>query len=157
MEERERLEAIYKKSLADGEIIHNQQLQQAQETFNKKYEEVNIQNNNLIAENATLTKKIADYQNNNTLTDIDKKLQDALEKEKKYKEQYEKIKLEKDETIKQLKLKLNNDSEMHKKKIEELELKLQEYEGKRNNKNADLVKYQEAIPKKFQSIFLYFS
>ena len=147
LEERERLEAIYKKSLADGEIIHNQQLQQAQETFNKKYEEVNIQNNNLIAENATLTKKIADYQNNNTLTDIDKKLQDALEKEKKYKEQYEKIKLEKDETIKQLKLKLNNDSEMHKKKIEELELKLQEYEGKRNNKNADLVKLKAVSDK----------
>ena len=147
LEERERLEAIYKKSLADGEIIHNQQLQQAQETFNKKYEEVNIQNNNLIEENATLTKKIADYQNNNTLTDIDKKLQDALEKEKKYKEQYEKIKLEKDETIKQLKLKLNNDSEMHKKKIEELELKLQEYEGKRNNKNADLVKLKAVSDK----------
>lgn len=57
LEERERLELIYKKSLADGENIHNQQLQQAQETFNKKYEEVNIQNNNLIAENTTLTKK----------------------------------------------------------------------------------------------------
>ena len=64
LEERERLESIYKKSLADGENIHNQQLQQAQETFNKKYEEVNIQNNNLIAENTTLTRKIENYQNN---------------------------------------------------------------------------------------------
>ena len=85
LEERERLEQIYKKSLADGENIHNQQLQQAQETFNKKYEEVNVQNNNLIAENATLTKKIEDYQNNSIMSDIDKKLQEALEKEKKYK------------------------------------------------------------------------
>ena len=147
LEERERLELIYKKSLADGENIHNQQLQQAQETFNKKYEEVNIQNNNLIAENTTLTKKIENYQNNNTLSDIDKKLQDALDKEKKYKEQYEKLKQEKEETINKLKLKLNSETELHKKKIEELELKLQEYEGKRNNKNADLVK-QKAVSDK---------
>ena len=38
-----------------------------------------------IPENATLTKKIEDYQNNSIMSDIDKKLQDALEKEKKYK------------------------------------------------------------------------
>ena len=117
LEERERLELIYKKSLADGENIHNQQLQQAQETFNKKYEEVNIQNNNLIAENTTLTKKIENYQNNNTLSDIDKKLQDALDKEKKYKEQYEKLKQEKEETINKLKLKLNSETELHKKRL----------------------------------------
>ena len=36
---------------------------------------------------------------------------------------------------------------MHKKKIEELELKLQEYEGKRNNKNADLVKLKAVSDK----------
>ena len=42
---------------------------------------------------------------------------------------------------------MNNDSEMHKKKIEELELKLQEYEGKRNNKNADLVKLKAVSDK----------
>ena len=147
LEERERLEIIYKKSLADGENIHNQQLQQAQETFNKKYEEVNVQNNNLIKENATLTKKIENYQNNNNLTEIDKKLQDALEKEKKYKEQYDKLKQEKEETINKLKLKLNNETELHKKKIEELELKLQEYEGKRNNKNADMVKLKAVSDK----------
>ena len=147
LEERERLELIYKKSLADGEIIHNQQLQQAQETFNKKYEEVNVQNNNLIKENATLTKKIDNYQNNNNLSEIDKKLQDALEKEKKYKEQYDKLKQEKEETINKLKLKLSNESEVHKKKIEELELKLQEYEGKRNNKNADMVKLKAVSDK----------
>jgi hypothetical protein len=147
LEERERLELIYKKSLADGENIHNQQLQQAQETFNKKYEEVNVQNNNLIKENATLTKKIDNYQNNNNLSEIDKKLQDALEKEKKYKEQYEKLKQEKEEAINKLKLKLNSESEIHKKKIEELELKLQEYEGKRNNKNADMVKLKAVSDK----------
>ena len=147
LEERERLELIYKKSLADGENIHNQQLQQAQETFNKKYEEVNVQNNNLIAENATLVKKIDFYQNNNTISEIDTKLQDALDKEKKYKEQYEKLKNEKEETINKLKLKLNNETEVHKKKIEELELKLQEYEGKRNNKNADLVKLKAVSDK----------
>ena len=147
LEERERLELIYKKSLADGENIHNQQLQQAQETFNKKYEEVNVQNNNLIAENATLVKKIDFYQNNNTISEIDTKLQDALDKEKKYKEQYEKLKKEKEETINKLKLKLNNETEIHKKKIEELELKLQEYEGKRNNKNADLVKLKAVSDK----------
>ena len=147
LEERERLELIYKKSLADGEIIHNQQLQQAQETFNKKYEEVNVQNNNLIQENATLIKKIDNYQNNNNITDIDKKLQDALDKEKKYKEQYDKLKQEKEETINKLKLKLSNESEVHKKKIEELELKLQEYEGKRNNKNADMVKLKAVSDK----------
>ncbi len=147
LEERERLEQIYKKSLADGDNIHNQQLQQAQETFNKKYEEVNVQNNNLIAENATLTKKIEDYQNNSIMSDIDKKLQDALEKEKKYKEQFEKLKKEKDETIQQLKLKLSTETENHKKKIEELELKLQEYEGKRNDKNTDFVK-QKAVSDK---------
>ena len=147
MEERERLELIYKKSLADGENIHNQQLQQAQETFNKKYEEVNVQNNNLIAENATLVKKIDFYQNNNTISEIDTKLQDALDKEKKYKEQYEKLKKEKEEAINKLKLKLNNETEIHKKKIEELELKLQEYEGKRNNKNADLVKLKAVSDK----------
>ena len=147
LEERERLELIYKKSLADGENIHNQQLQQAQETFNKKYEEVNIQNNNLIQENATLIKKIDNYQNNNNISDIDKKLQDAIEKEKKYKEQYDKLKQEKEEIINKLKLKLNNESEIHKKKIEELELKLQEYEGKRNNKNADMVKLKAVSDK----------
>ena len=147
LEERERLELIYKKSLADGEKIHNQQLQQAQETFNKKYEEVNVQNNNLIKENATLTKKIDNYQNNNNLTEIDKKLQEALEREKKYKEQYDKLKQEKEETINKLKLKLNSESELHKKKIEELELKLQEYEGKRNNKNADMVKLKAVSDK----------
>ena len=147
LEERERLELIYKKSLADGENIHNQQLQQAQETFNKKYEEVNVQNNNLIAENATLVKKIDFYQNNNTISEIDTKLQDALDKEKKYKEQYEKLKKEKEEAINKLKLKLNNETEIHKKKIEELELKLQEYEGKRNNKNADLVKLKAVSDK----------
>ena len=147
LEERERLELIYKKSLADGENIHNQQLQQAQETFNKKYEEVNVQNNNLIAENATLVKKIDFYQNNNTISEIDTKLQDALDKEKKYKEKYEKLKKEKEETINKLKLKLNNETEIHKKKIEELELKLQEYEGKRNNKNADLVKLKAVSDK----------
>ena len=147
LEERERLELIYKKSLADGENIHNQQLQQAQETFNKKYEEVNVQNNNLIAENATLVKKIDFYQNNNTISEIDTKLQDALDKEKKYKEQYEKLKKEKEEAINKLKLKLNNETEIHKKKIEELELKLQEYEGKRNNKNADLVKLKAVSEK----------
>ena len=147
LEERERLELIYKKSLADGEKIHNQQLQQAQETFNKKYEEVNVQNNNLIKENATLTKKIDNYQNNNNLSEIDKKLQDALEKEKKYKEQYDKLKQEKEDTINKLKLKLNSESEIHKKKIEELELKLQEYEGKRNNKNADMVKLKAVSDK----------
>ena len=147
LEERERLELIYKKSLADGENIHNQQLQQAQETFNKKYEEVNIQNNNLIQENATLIKKIDNYQNNNNISDIDKKLQDALDKEKKYKEQYDKLKQEKEEIINKLKLKLNNESEIHKKKIEELELKLQEYEGKRNNKNADMVKLKAVSDK----------
>ena len=147
LEERERLEQIYKKSLADGENIHNQQLQQAQETFNKKYEEVNVQNNNLIAENATLVKKIDFYQNNNSISEIDKKLQDALDKEKKYKEQYDKLKQEKEETINKLKLKLNNETELHKKKIEDLELKLQEYEGKRNNKNADLVKLKAVSDK----------
>ena len=147
LEERERLELIYKKSLADGENIHNQQLQQAQETFNKKYEEVNIQNNNLIQENATLIKKIDNYQNNNNISDIKKKLQDAIEKEKKYKEQYDKLKQEKEEIINKLKLKLNNESEIHKKKIEELELKLQEYEGKRNNKNADMVKLKAVSDK----------
>ena len=56
-EERERLEQIYKKSLLDGDNIHNEQINQAQNTFNKKYEEVNVQNNNLIDENETLTKK----------------------------------------------------------------------------------------------------
>ena len=147
LEERERLELIYKKSLADGDNIHNQQLLQAQETFNKKYEEVNVQNNNLIAENATLTKKIDYYQNNNNLSDIDKKLQEALEKEKKYKEQYDQLKQEKEDTINKLKLKLNNESELHKKKIEELEIKLQEYEGKRNNKNADMVKLKAVSDK----------
>ena len=147
LEERERLELIYKKSLADGDNIHNQQLLQAQETFNKKYEEVNVQNNNLIAENATLTKKIDYYQNNNNLSDVDKKLQDALEKEKKYKEQYDKLKQEKEETINKLKLKLSNESEIHKKKVEELEIKLQEYEGKRNNKNADMVKLKAVSEK----------
>ena len=147
LEERERLELIYKKSLADGDNIHNQQLLQAQETFNKKYEEVNVQNNNLIAENATLTKKIDYYQNNNNLSDVDKKLQDALEKEKKYKEQYDKLKQEKEEAINKLKLKLSNESEIHKKKIEELEIKLQEYEGKRNNKNADMVKLKAVSEK----------
>ena len=147
LEERERLELIYKKSLADGDNIHNQQLLQAQETFNKKYEEVNVQNNNLIAENAILTKKIDYYQNNNNLSDVDKKLQDALEKEKKYKEQYDKLKQEKEEAINKLKLKLSNESEIHKKKIEELEIKLQEYEGKRNNKNADMVKLKAVSEK----------
>ena len=82
LEERERLEQIYKKSLQEGEQIHNTQINQAQETFNKKYEEVNVQNNNLIKENALLTKKIEDYENNRNslINDIDKKLKDVSRK-----------------------------------------------------------------------------
>ena len=97
MEERERLEQIYKKSLQEGEQIHNTQINQAQETFNKKYEEVNVQNNNLIKENALLTKKIEDYENNRNslINDIDKKLKDVSEQEKKLRNQYDNIKKEK--------------------------------------------------------------
>ena len=131
----------------DGENIHNEQLKQAQETFNTKYREVNVQNNNLIAENAKLTKKIEDYQNANCVSEIDKKLKDALEKENKYKEQYEKLKLEKEEKISQLKIRLAKETENHKKKLEELEFKIQEYEGKRNDKNAEFNK-QKAVSDK---------
>ena len=36
LEERERLEQVYKKSLQEGESIHNNQINQAQDTFNKR-------------------------------------------------------------------------------------------------------------------------
>ena len=107
LEERERLESIYKKSLNDGDMIHNTQINQAQETFNKKYEEVNIQNNNLIKENAILTKKIENYENdrNSLINDIDKKLKDALDQEKKLRGQYDIIKKEKESKIRKEKRK----------------------------------------------------
>ena len=44
-------------------------------------------------------------------------------------------------------MKLNNKSEINKKKIEELELKLQKYEGKRNNKISDIVKLKAVSDK----------
>ena len=141
-EERERLEQIYKKSLLDGDNIHNEQINQAQNTFNKKYEEVNVQNNNLIAENATLTKKIEDYEinNKNAINEIDKKLKDALEQEKKYRIQYDNLKKEKENKISSLKKQIESEKKKNKVKIEELEAKLQEYEGKQNNINTNFIK-----------------
>ena len=141
-EERERLEQIYKKSLLDGDNIHNEQINQAQNTFNKKYEEVNVQNNNLIDENATLTKKIEDYEinNKNAINEIDKKLKDALEQEKKYRIQYDNLKKEKENKISSLKKQIESEKKKNKVKIEELEAKLQEYEGKQNNINTNFIK-----------------
>ena len=138
--ERERLEAIYKKSLVDGENIHNQQLKQAQDTFNKKYEEVNIQNNNLISENSILEKKIEEYQNDSHVSDVDIRLQDALEEEKKLKSEIENVTCGKEEIIENLKQKLKQESILQKQKIEELSQKLQEYDDKTKHNNASLLK-----------------
>ena len=138
--ERERLEKIYKDSLNNGENIHNEQLKQAQDTWNKKYEDVNAQNINLDSENAILMKKIESYENNGFTNGIDEKLKIAFENENKYKIQLENLKKEKDDKINQLNEKLNSERENYKKKIENLKLKLADYEEKRNDKNADFLK-----------------
>ena len=156
-EERERLEQIYKKSLLDGDNIHNEQISQAQNTFNKKYEEVNVQNNNLIAENATLTKKIEDYEinNKNAINEIDKKLKDALEQEKKYRIQYDNLKKEKENKIISLKKQIESEKKKNKVKIEELEAKLQEYEGKQNNINTNFIKDKAVNDKNLENKITY--
>jgi len=156
-EERERLEQIYKKSLLDGDNIHNEQINQAQSTFNKKYEEVNVQNNNLIAENATLTKKIEDYEINskNAVNEIDKKLKDALEQEKKYRMQYDNLKKEKENKIISLKKQIESEKKKNKVKIEELEAKLQEYEGKQNNINTNFIKDKAVNDKNLENKITY--
>ena len=138
--ERERLEKIYKDSLNNGENIHNEQLKQAQDTWNKKYEDVNAQNINLDSENAILMKKIESYENNGFTNEIDEKLKIAFENENKYKIQLDNLKKEKDDKINQLNEKLNSERENYKKKIENLKLKLADYEERRNDKNADFLK-----------------
>ena len=138
--ERERLEKIYKDSLNNGENIHNEQLKQAQDTWNKKYEDVNEQNKNLDSENALLLKKIESYENNGITSEIDEKLRIAFENENKLKEQLDNLTKEKDEKISQLNEKLNNERENYKKKLELLQLKLADYEERRNDKNADFLK-----------------
>ena len=56
-----------------------------------------IQNNNLIKENAILSKKIEDYEKkrDSFISDIDRKLKEAYEQEKKLRNQYDNIKKEK--------------------------------------------------------------
>ena len=157
LEERERLEQIYKKSLQEGEQIHNTQINQAQETFNKKYEEVNVQNNNLIKENALLTKKIEDYENNRNslINDIDKKLKDVSEQEKKLRNQYDNIKKEKAGKIEQLKYQIENEKKKNKVKLEELENKLNEYDGKQNNINTNYIKEKAVNEKNKENKLIY--
>ena len=157
LEERERLEQIYKKSLQEGEQIHNTQINQAQETFNKKYEEVNVQNNNLIKENALLTKKIEDYENNrySLINDIDKKLKDVSEQEKKLRNQYDNIKKEKTGKIEQLKYQIENEKKKNKVKLEELENKLNEYDGKQNNINTNYIKEKAVNEKNKENKLIY--
>ena len=157
LEERERLEQIYKKSLQEGEQIHNTQINQAQETFNKKYEEVNVQNNNLIKENALLTKKIEDYENNGNslINDIDKKLKDVSEQEKKLRNQYDNIKKEKAGKIEQLKYQIENEKKKNKVKLEELENKLNEYDGKQNNINTNYIKEKAVNEKNKENKLIY--
>ena len=157
LEERERLESIYKKSLNDGDMIHNTQINQAQETFNKKYEEVNIQNNNLIKENAILTKKIENYENdrNSLINDIDKKLKDALDQEKKLRSQYDIIKKEKESKIQQMKYLIENEKKKSLMKLEDLNNKLKEYEGKENNINVNYIKEKAVNEKNNENKIIY--
>ena len=157
LEERERLEQIYKKSLQEGELIHNNQISQAQDTFNKKYEEVNVQNNNLIKENAILTKKIEDYEKNRNslISDIDRKLKDAIDQEKKLRNQYENIKKEKEGIIEQIKYQIENEKKKNKIKLEELENKLKEYEGKQNNLNTNYIKEKAVNEKNNENKIIY--
>ena len=85
-------------------------------------------------------KKIESYENNGIISEIDEKLKIAFENENKLKEQLEKLNKEKDEKISQLNEKLNNERENYKKKLELLQLKLADYEERRNDKNADFLK-----------------
>ena len=157
LEERERLEQIYKKSLQEGETIHNSQINQAKETFNKKYEEVNVQNNNLIKENAILSKKIEDYEKkrDSFISDIDRKLKEAYEQEKKLRNQYDNIKKEKEGKIEQLKYQIENEKKKNKIKLEELENKLEEYEGKQNNINTNYIKEKAVNEKNNENKIIY--
>ena len=150
LKEMSKLKVLDKKSLQEGESIHNNQINQAQDTFNKKYEEVNVQNNNLIKENAILTRKIEDYENNRNslISDIDRKLKDALDQEKKLRNQYDNIKREKEGKIEQLKYQIENEKKKNKVKLEELENKLEEYEGKQNNINTNYIKEKAVNEKK---------
>ena len=157
LEERERLEQIYKKSLQEGETIHNSQINQAKETFNKKYEEVNVQNNNLIKENAILSKKIEDYEKkrDSFISDIDRKLKEAYDQEKKLRNQYDNIKKEKEGKIEQLKYQIENEKKKNKIKLEELENKLEEYEGKQNNINTNYIKEKAVNEKNNENKIIY--
>ena len=130
---------------------------QAQETFNKKYEEVNIQNNNLIKENALLTKKIEDYENNRNslINDIDTKLKDAIEQEKKLRNQYDLIKKEKQTKIEQMKIMIENDKKKNLTKLDNLNNKLKEYEGKENNINMNYIKEKAVNEKNNENKIIY--
>ncbi|MCQ2816723.1 MAG: hypothetical protein MJ252_05590 [archaeon] len=145
LEGRERLKAIYTKSIEQREAAYNAQIANAENTFNTKYNEVNMQNKNLMIENKTLRDKIEKYENSsNDLHDIEIKLKAQLDLEKKVKTQYETINNNQDKKIEELNSRLENQRSTYLSKIEELENKLQEYEGKKNDANIENVKQKVA-------------
>ena len=139
--ERERLKGVYTKSTKDRENAYNEQIANAENTFNSKYNEVNMQNKNLMIENKTLRDKIQNYENSfKANDDIQIKLTKQLENENKYKTQFESVTNTQDAKIAELNEKLKAQRENFIGKIKELESKLEEYEGKKNNANIENIK-----------------
>lgn len=145
--ERERLKGIYNGSVAQREEAYNIQIENVEKMFNDKYNEVNEQNKNLFAENKTLLDKIARYENDNLVGDIDNQLKIALETEQKLQAQFDSLSSAKTSKIEELTTKLTSERNNYQSKIEELERKLQEYEGKKTNLTSDIVK-QKAVNEK---------
>ena len=147
LSERERLKGIYDGSVAQREDAYNVQLENVEKMFTDKFNEVNEQNKNLFTENKTLLDKIARYENDNLLNEIDSQLKIALDTEAKLQSQFDTMNSAKTTKIEELTAKLSTERENYQGKIAELERKLQEYEGRKANIATDIVK-QKAVNEK---------
>ena len=82
-------------------------------------------------------------------------MKDAVDQEKKLRNQYDNIKREKEGKIEQLKYQIENEKKKNKVKLEELENKLEEYEGKQNNINTNYIKEKAVNEKNNENKIIY--
>ena len=137
--ERERLQGIYNTSIQQSENAYNERIENLENGFNQKYNEVNEQNKNLIAQNEILRDKIESFKNNGMLDEVERKLKIALENEQKLQMQYSLLEKDKNDKMNELNLKLTSQRESNQSKIAELERKLNEYEERKKYKANEIL------------------